>query len=138
MKRSVICAAALAGLLAIGCDDEKEAATPALDNAAEKAGDQASKAMNKVSDAAKDGTDVMKDAATNSADAVQKTIDDLIAKTKTAVEEKKFTEAEGYIKQIQEWKSKLPAAAQARVDTALAEVSKLVAAGKSLMPPAAH
>ncbi|MGC4034115.1 MAG: hypothetical protein QM754_20735 [Tepidisphaeraceae bacterium] len=146
MKRFLIAAVASASLMAFGCDDknEQKAATPELDKAADKTAaegkDQLSGVKKTVEggveqakdEAAKQGA-AAKDAAAASGDAIQKQADELISKAKTAVEEKKFADAQGYVDQLKTLKGKLPADAQKKVDDQLAEVDKLIAAGKQLM-----
>ena len=63
-------------------------------------------------------------------------MEDLTGKLKTALQERKFDEAQTFVQQLKDLKGKLPAEAQVQVDTQLAEADKAIAAGKALMNPA--
>jgi hypothetical protein len=143
MKRAIISTLALAGLVAVGCEKKSDTpVTPEVKSAAESTGAAAAGMMDKAKEAAAEGTAAMKDKAEavketsmDTAAATQTGIDSLIEKAKTAVKEGKFSDAEGYVKQIQDLKAKLPEPAQAKIDSALAEVTKLIQSGKALKLP---
>ena len=141
MKKALFTAVAAASLMAFGCDDKKEqhAATPETDKAADKVAGQATDAMKGVEKSVKGGASEAKDMANGNGDmkagaeTVQNNILDLTGKAKQALQEKKFDDAAGFVAQAKELKNKLPADAQAQVDMQLAEVDKLIAAGKATM-----
>ncbi len=144
MFRGTLAVLAIAGFIAVGCDtkDQPKASSPEVKDTAQKAGKEAANALDKAQDKTQDATAAAKDtagksetAAKDGADAIQNSIDDLTSKAKTACKEMKWTDAENYVKQIEEKKSMLPADKQAPVETALAEVKKLISAGKSMTMP---
>ncbi len=133
MNRALIAAVAAVGLFALGCDNKTDA-----EKAAENTGDKAAKVLEKAkdhseagTDAAKERADALEKGAKDGADAIQSNIDDLIGKAKAAVKDQKWSDAENYVKQIDAAKNKLPETARAKVDAALAEVKKLIEAGKA-------
>lgn len=144
MLRTSLAAIALSGLFIVGCTEEDPAVPETVKDTAQKAGNEASNAMDKVQDKTEDATDAMQkrandannNAAENTAEATQKAIDDLIAKAKDAAEDRKWAEAKSFLSQVDTVKSRLPAADQARVDQAMAEVRKLIDAGEKLTPVA--
>ncbi|MGN6625025.1 MAG: hypothetical protein ACTHLN_00270 [Tepidisphaeraceae bacterium] len=140
MNRGVFTAFALAGLLAFGCE-KKEASSPQVQDAADKTGKEAADALGQVKSDVNKGVEQAKDnAAANTdnmkagADAIQNNVDDLISKAKDAVKDKKWSDAEDYLAQIKDLKSKLPAETQPKIDASIAEVQKLIDAGKTLVP----
>jgi len=143
MKRGIISTLALTGLIALGCEKKTDVpVTPEVKSAGNSTGSEAAGALEKVEDAAKEGTaaakdkaEATKDAAVDGATAVQSSIEVLIEKAKTAVKDRKFSDAESYIKQIQDLKAKLPEPAQSKIEAAIAEVTKLIESGKALKLP---
>ncbi len=133
MKRGVwIAAAMVTGLMALGCEEKTEA-----EKAAENASDTANKKLEEAQDHSKAGTDAAKEradelkaGAKEGADAIQSSIDDLVGKAQGAVKDMKWTDAENYVKQIDDLKGKLPEAARTKVDAALTEVKKAIELGK--------
>jgi len=106
----------------------------------------------KNADAAKNQADAMKDQTKNQADAMkdqakkdeaaaktgaennQSTLDDLISKAKSAVSDKRWTDADNYVKQIEDLKGKLPVDQQPKVDAALTPLKQAIDMGKKAMP----
>ena len=142
--KSALFAAAAASLLAFGCDDKNEnkAATPETNKAANEVKDKAVDTMQGVDKSIKGGTDEMKKGvdkmSTQAVDAenLRGNMADLSGKIKKALQEKKFDDAQGFVQQLKDLKSKLPADMQAAVDQQLADADKEIAAGKALMNPA--
>ena len=140
MKRGVFAALAVAGLLAFGCD-KKDASSPEVQKTVDKTGTEASDALGKVKSDVSNGTDQAKnDAAAQAdnmkggADADQSSIDAIISKAQDAVKDHRWDDAQNYVNQIKDLKSKLPADAQTKVDASVAEVQKLIDSGKTLVP----
>ena len=146
MKHVLFAAVTAASLIAFGCDDKKEmkAATPETDKAAEKVADKGVDVAKGVEKSVEGGTDTLKTGVDkNSAQAVgaenlRGNMADLTGKLKTALQEKKFDEAQTHLQGLKDLKSKLPPEAQAEVDKQIAEADKLIAAGKALMGGAGH
>lgn len=142
MKKTLLAASlGLATVFAFGCDEKKEASSPEVQKAADKTADQAANAMDNTKSAVKDATADAKTAADNNAaaaksgaDANASSIDTLIGKAKDAIKDKKWSDADNYVGQIESLKSKLPADVQPKIDASLADVKKLIAAGKMMMP----
>jgi len=142
MKRAIFTTLALSAVFAVGCDDQNVTPTTEVKDAANSTGNNAADAMDNVSDAAKQGVETTKDkaaiakeAAVDEAAAVENSITTLVDKAKVAVKDAKFADAENYITQIEGLKSKLPVAAQVKIDSAIAEVKKLIESGKALKMP---
>ena len=142
MKRTLFAAACTLSLVAFGCDDKKEnkAATPELDKAADKVSDKAVDSMQGVeksvkgsADQMKTGVDKMSDQAVG-AETLQNNLLDVMGKAKKAVQEKKWDDAAGFVQQAKDLKAKLPADAQVKIDEQLADIDKMIAAGKKMMP----
>ncbi|MBC8109410.1 MAG: hypothetical protein H7Z14_22695 [Anaerolineae bacterium] len=140
MKRLLASFVLAAGLVVVGCDTRDDSQKD-VNKAADKTANQASDALEKAKDNVDKGVDHAQDAAKTEAknaganmEAVQKQIDDLIAKAKDAVKDKKWSDAEGYIAQIKTMAANLPAEYQTKVNTNLADVQKMIDAGKQLTP----
>jgi len=130
----------IAGLVLVGCE-KKEDSSKDVKQAADKTANQAADSLNKAKSNVNEGADQAKDAAkaggnaaASNVDMLQKQIDDLIAKAKDAVKDKKWSDAEGYITQIKSMETSLPQAAQDRINANLADVQKMIDAGKQLTP----
>lgn len=144
MIRGTLAALAIAGFFAVGCDNSEPAGSSTeVKDAQKEVGKEAAGALEKTQDVTQDATKAAKDAAGNAeaaakdgASAVQSAVDDLISKAKDACKDAKWSDAENYVKQIEEKKSLLPADYQPKVDSALAEVKKLIEGGKKLAAPA--
>src|SRR5690349_7478205 len=106
MKRLLVSAVIVAGLVLVGCekkDDSAKDVNQAADKTANQAADSLNKAKSNVNEGASQAKDAAKEggnAAASNVDALQKQIDDLIAKAKDAVKDKKWSDAEGYIAQV--------------------------------------
>jgi flagellum-specific peptidoglycan hydrolase FlgJ len=144
MKRFLVSAVIVAGLVLVGCE-KKEDSSKDVNQAANKTANQAADSLNKAKsnvnegadkakDAAKDAANQATDAAKSNMDAVQKQIDDLINKAKDAVKDKKWSDAENYIAQIKTMEANLPQAAQDKINANLADVQKMIDAGKQMTP----
>lgn len=132
MIRGTLAVLAVASLLAVGCDNNEPSSTsPEVKDAADKVAAEGANAVDKARDKAGEATDAAKDGA----DANQKAIDDLLAKAKEAIKDKKWPDAENLLKQAEEKKSLLPADKQPPVQTAIDEARKLINAGKNLSVP---
>jgi hypothetical protein len=140
MNRLVASLVLVAGLVFVGCDT-KDNSQRDVNKAADKTANQANDALNKTKDQVDKGVDQAQDAAKDAgkADAkmmegVEKQIDDLINKAKDAVKDKKWSEAEAYIAQAKPMIARLPQTSQDRINTSLADVQKMIDAGKQLTP----
>ena len=129
-----------AGLVCFGCDTRDDT-TKDVNKAADKTANQANDALEKTKDSVNKGVDQAQDAAKDAGKAeanmmanVEKQIDDLINKAKDAVKDKKWSDAEAYIAQAKPMIAKLPQAAQDRINVSLADVQKMIDAGKQLTP----
>ena len=129
-----------ASLVFIGCEKKDETAKD-VNKAAEKTGEQAADALDKAKGNVDKGVDQAQDAAKDAGKAeakmmegVEKQIDDLINKAKDAVKDKKWSDAEAYIAQAKPMIAKLPQASQDRVNANLADVQKMIDAGKQMTP----
>ena len=130
----------VAGLAFVGCDT-KDNTQHDVNKAADKTANQANDALEKAKDSVDKGADqaagAAKDAGKAEANMVanlEKQIDDLINKAKDAVKDKKWSDAENYITQAKPLIAKLPQAAQDRINASLADVQKMIDAGKTLTP----
>jgi ElaB/YqjD/DUF883 family membrane-anchored ribosome-binding protein len=133
MKRLLASAVIVAGLVFAGCEKKDESAKD-VNQAADKTASQAQDALNKAKSNVNDGIDKAKETAGSNMEAIQKQIDDLIAKAKDAVKDKKWSDAEGYIAQIKSMETNLPQAVQDKINANLADVQKMIDAGKQLTP----
>ena len=140
MKRFLTSAVIVAGLVLFGCE-KKEDSSKDVNQAANKTANQAADSLNKAKSNVNEGADQAKDAAkqagnaaASNVDMVQKQIDDLIAKAKDAVKDKKWSDAENYIAQIKSMETSLPQVAQDKINANLADVQKMIDAGKQLTP----
>jgi hypothetical protein len=140
MKRLLASFVLVAGMVFVGCE-KKEDSNKDVKQAADKTAGQAADALDKTKSNVNSGIDQAKDAAKEGAKAeaanmesLQKTIDDLIAKAKDAVKDKKWSDAENYIAQIKTMETKLPQSAQDMINKNLADVQKMIDAGKQLTP----
>jgi len=140
MKRFLTSAVIVAGLVLFGCE-KKEDSSKDVNQAANKTANQAADSLNKAKSNVNEGADQAKDAAkqagnaaASNVDMVQKQIDDLIAKAKDAVKDKKWSDAEGYIAQVKSMETSLPQVAQDKINANLADVQKMIDAGKQLTP----
>ena len=140
MKRFLTSAVIVAGLVLFGCE-KKEDSSKDVNQAANKTANQAADSLNKAKSNVNEGADQAKDAAkqagnaaASNVDMVQKQIDDLIAKAKDAVKDKKWSDAEGYIAQVKSMETSLPQPAQDKINANLADVQKMIDAGKQLTP----
>src|SRR4029078_12832279 len=140
MKRFHTSAVIVAGLVLFGCE-KKEDSSKDVNQAANKTANQAADSLNKAKSNVNEGADQAKDAAkqagnaaASNVDMVQKQIDDLIAKAKDAVKDKKWSDAEGYIAQVKSMETSLPQSAQDKINANLADVQKMIDAGKQLTP----
>jgi len=140
MKRFLTSAVIVAGLVLFGCE-KKEDSSKDVNQAANKTANQAADSLNKAKSNVNEGADQAKDAAkqagnaaASNVDMVQKQIDDLIAKAKDAVKDKKWSDAEGYIAQVKSMETSLPQSAQDKINANLADVQKMIDAGKQLTP----
>ena len=159
MKRTLLTAAAMSALLAFGCDKSNEAPTPEAQKTADNAASTAKDKLNDIKSDVKQGTSEAKDQADKNADAMknqadamkdqakkdeaaakagaennQSSLDDLISKAKSAVSDKRWTDADNYVKQIEDLKGKLPMDQQAKVDAALTPLKQAIDMGKKAMP----
>ena len=159
MKRTLLAAAALSAMFAFGCDKSNEAPTPEAQKTADNAADTAKDKLSDIKGAVKQGTSEAKDqadknadAAKNQADAMkdqakkdesamktgaennQSTLDDYISKAKSAINEKRWSEADSYVQKIEDLKGKLPVDQQAKVDAALTPLKQAIDMGKKAMP----
>jgi hypothetical protein len=151
MTRGIIAALALAGLLSFGCDsDERKAPTDAKEDAADKAKHDAKQKADQVDTAAKGAVNVAQDqakAAEKNAEAAGKANVDAVKahadqvkaikdNFDKAVSDKKFDEADTYIKQLEALnKPPLPADKQAEIASALKGMREQVANGRKAMAP---
>ncbi len=140
MKRVLASAVLASSLLLVGCD-KKDDTSKQVENATDSTAKEAGNAMDKMKGAVSDGVDKSKEMAKSGADsamaagdAMQKQIDELISKAKTAVGDKKWDDADGYLTQIKALEAKLPVEAQQKIDASMADVKKMIDAGKSMMP----
>ena len=129
-----------AGLVCFGCDTRDDT-TKDVNKAADKTANQANDALEKTKDSVNKGVDQAQDAAKDAGKAeanmmanVEKQIDDLINKAKDAVKDKKWSDAEAYLAQAKPMIAKLPQTAQDRINVSLADVQKMIDAGKQLTP----
>jgi hypothetical protein len=124
MKGTIRLAAALllGGFVLVGCEEAKDTAKDAKD----KAGQAATEAKDAVGGAAAAVTD----AAANAMETVKKEADELLAKAKQLIGDKKFDDASGIIEKLKALKDKLPADYQSKVD----EVVKLFDTAKAAIP----
>lgn len=155
MYRSIISSLALTALLAVGCDDTKNAVDAAKDkanaaastatdaaksaadsakSAADSAKDSAAGAVDAAKDKAAGAVDAAKDKAAGAMDAVKeaatKQATDLYDKAMAAVKENKITDAEGILNQLTALKDKLPADWASKIDSLKSAIDK----AKALMP----
>lgn len=140
MTRLLASFALAAGMIFVGCDS-KDDSRKDVNKAAEKTGSQAADALDKAKGNVEKGVDQAQNAAkqgakaeANNMEAMQKQIDDLIAKAKDAVKDKKWSDAEGYLAQIKAMETNLPQAFQDRINANLADVQKMIDAGKQMTP----
>ena len=129
-----------ASLVFVGCDT-KDDSRKDVNTAADKTANQANDALEKAKDNVDKGVDQAQDAAkdagkaeANMMEGVEKQINDLISKAKTAVNDKKWSEAEAYIAQAKPMLAKLPQASQDRINANIADVQKMIDAGKQMAP----
>ncbi|HEY0009258.1 MAG TPA: hypothetical protein VGB55_11080 [Tepidisphaeraceae bacterium] len=123
----MIAAAALAGLLSMGCEEKREGVTDQATDAAEKSANQGSDALNKAENAVEKGVEN----AGEGAQATGSNIQELIGKAKDSLDKNNFDEASTYVKQAEDMKSKLPEAARKPLENALDEVKRKIQEGKS-------
>lgn len=142
MKKQIAAALLVASLMIVGCE-KKEDTAPQVNKAQDKVADQAADAMSKIksntADAADQAKDSAKTVASQAGDAakqIQDQIDKLIDQAKSAVKDKKWDDATNYVNQVKDLKSKLPESVQPKIDAAIADVQKLIDAGKKLGPGA--
>jgi hypothetical protein len=135
----IACLGLVAVLMFTGC--EKKDSSNDVKQAADKTGSQAADALDKAKSNVNTGVDQAKGSANQAADAaksnmegLQKQIDDLIAKAKDAVKDKKWSDAENYVAQIKQMETPLPQTAQDKINANLADVQKLIDAGKQMTP----
>jgi DNA anti-recombination protein RmuC len=140
MKRLLASALIVAGLFFVGCEKKDDSAKD-VNQAANKTADQAADSLNKAKANVDKGVDQAQDAAkdagkaqANMMEGVEKQIDDMINKAKDAVKDKKWSDAENYIAQAKPMIAKLPQASQDRINASLADVQKMIDAGKQLTP----
>jgi ElaB/YqjD/DUF883 family membrane-anchored ribosome-binding protein len=133
MKRLLASAVIVAGLAFAGCEKKDESAKD-VNQAADRTAGQAADALNKTKSNVNEGVNQAKETAGANMEAIQKQIDDLIAKAKDAVKDKKWSDAEGYIAQIKSMETNLPQAVQDKINANLADVQKMIDAGKQLQP----
>ena len=139
MKRLIASSFLVAAFVLFGC--EKKDSSKDVQQAADKTASQATDALNKAKGNVNQGVDEAQKAAKEGAkmdasnlETLQKNIDDLIAKAKDAVKDKKWSDAEGYIAQIKQIETPLPQPAQDKINANLADVQKMIDAGKTLTP----
>jgi flagellum-specific peptidoglycan hydrolase FlgJ len=161
MTRGILTAFALAGLLAVGCEEERKAPTDAKQDAADKAGSAAKDKADQVESAAKGAVNVAQDrakaaennaekagnAAENNAeaagkagvDAVKSAADQVVAikdNFDKAINAKKFDEADTYIKQLEALnRPPLDQAKRDEIAAALVTMRQKVADGRRAMTP---
>jgi hypothetical protein len=140
MKRLLTSLVLVAGMIFVGCEKKDESARD-VNQAADKTGAQAADALDKAKSNVDKGVDQAQDAAkdagkaqANMMEGVEKQIDDLVNKAKDAVKDKKWSDAENYIAQAKPMIAKLPQASQDRINASLADVQKMIDAGKTLTP----
>ena len=112
----------LGGCVLVGCDEAKDASKDVKD----KAGQAATEAKEAVGGAAAAVTD----AAAGAMEKVKKEADDLIAKARQFITEKKLDDAGKIVEQLKALKDKLPAEYQSKVD----DVVKLFDSAKAAIP----
>lgn len=124
MQTTIRFAAALllGGCVLVGCEEAKDATK----DAKEKAGQTATE----VKDAAGAAAAGITEAATDAMETVKKQADELLAKAKQFIEEKKLDDAGKIVEQLKALKSKLPADYQSKVD----DVVKLFDTAKGAIP----
>ncbi len=129
MKRSMLTAAALAGLLALGCEKAPETpAAPETPKTEPPAAGGMIGAMKDAKDAAADkAAGAMDSAKAMGADAT-KVVEEIYNKAKAAIDGGKLDEAKGYVDQLQPYLDKVPADWKDKIQKLIADYTAKAAA----------
>jgi len=150
LNRTALFAAAIGGLVLIGCEDKKADTVtppPAVERAAEDAGKTAEKNADRMKENADDmaetmkdnkkaGADQMKDVAEETSDAAKAANDEakgIFEKAKDLIEDAKFEEAEPHIKRLEAMDNALAKSLAGQARTMIETAKKAGAGAKDAM-----
>ncbi len=135
MKHALI-VAAVAGLVAIGCEEEKTDVQKAAETvktetkeAASEAGQATGGALEKAGETLKDAGAAVKDKAAEIAPDATKAVEEIYTKAKAAIDSGKLEDAKPLVEQLKTYVDKVPPEWKEKIQTLVTEYGKKAAAG---------